>query len=123
MCSGLSTRGKSRPRGWSARGALAAALWLVAATVAAEGPPAELLPAPPPAVEAVEIPRPSPSVEELAERLRALEADHALLLDQLDRGVAEGTAGRAIRQTQFQPRLDERSGSLSPMIPAATPTR
>jgi len=113
MCSGLSTRGKSRPRGRSARGALAAALWVVAATVAAEGPPAELLPAPPPAVEAVEIPRPSPSVEELAERLRALEADHALLLDQLDRGVAEGTAGRAIRQTQFQPRLDERSGSLS----------
>lgn len=66
--------------------------------------------------EAVEIlPPPSEplSVEELAARLRSLETEHAALLDRLDESDADSPVGRAIRQTQFQPRLDERSGSLS----------
>jgi hypothetical protein len=58
------------------------------------------------------------SIEELAARLQTLEAEHAALREQLDRGIADGTAGRAILQTRFQqpqapPQLDRRSGSLS----------
>jgi hypothetical protein len=60
------------------------------------------------------------SVEELAARLESLEAEYAVLLERLDRGVEDGTAGRAIRQTRFQPRIDERSGSLSEVGPSNT---
>jgi hypothetical protein len=83
--------------------------------------PAELIAAPAAAIPTEELlPSPAATVEELAARLRALEAEHAVLLDRLDRGVADGTAGRAIRQTRFQPRLDERSGSLSEVGPSNT---
>ena len=100
--------------------ATAAIILLIASGMpprAAADPPPERLAAPLVLAESAHadpLPPPEPlSVEELTARLRAIEADHALLLEQLDRGGTDGTVGRAIRQTRFQPRLDTRSGSLS----------
>jgi hypothetical protein len=106
------TRGADRLGHRCARGALAAvllALVSLAPLLAAEPP--HLLPVPPvPDGDAgEEVRQPGTSVAELAARLEKLEAEHAALLERVDRG----TAAEAIRRTQFQPQLDTRSGSLS----------
>jgi hypothetical protein len=125
MTSGGSKSGWNRRRAWSAPAVAAACLLAaVGPSAAARGAdPPEPLDVPLVVAEheepAILVPPPDAlAVEELAARLQALEVEHAALLERLDDGLDDGTAGRAIRQTRFQqtqatPNLDQRSGSLS----------